>query len=52
MHARAFTHGWAAINLGTTSRMVRVPSGLKDAAGNTPPSTLTLQAHRGVLYRK
>ena len=52
VHARAFTNGWAAINLGTTSRMVRVPGGLKDAAGNTPPSTLTLQAHCGVLYRK
>lgn len=52
VHERSFTNGWAAINLGTSSRMVQVPHGLKDALDNTPPSTLTLKAHHGVIYRR
>ena len=54
MQTRAFTHGWAALNTSDRTTMVRVPQdqGLVDAQNNAAPATLTLEGHRGVIYRK
>ena len=48
------THGWAALNTSDRTTMVRVPQdqGLVDAQNNAAPATLTLEGHRGVIYRK
>ena len=54
VQTRAFTQGWAALNTGDRTTMVRVPQdqGLVDAQNNAAPATLTLEGHRGVIYRK
>lgn len=54
VQTRAFTQGWAALNTSDRTTMVRVPQdqGLVDAQNNAAPATLTLEGHRGVIYRK
>lgn len=49
---RAFTGGWAALNTGSKDVTVKVPSGLVDAANRPVPSSFTLRAHQGVVYRR
>ncbi|CNJ04336.1 Uncharacterised protein [Mycobacterium tuberculosis] len=49
---RAFTNGWAALNTGSKDVTVKVPSGLVDAANRPVPSSFTLRAHQGVVYRR
>lgn len=49
---RAFTRGWAALNTGSKDVTVKVPSGLVDAANRPVPSSFTLRAHQGVVYRR
>ena len=54
VQTRAFMHGWVALNTSDRTMMVRVPQdqGLVDAQNNAAPATLTLEGHRGVIYRK
>ena len=49
---RAFTRGWAALNTGSKDVTVKVPSNLVDAANRPVPSSFTLRAHQGVVYRR
>ena len=49
---RAFTRGWVALNTGSKDVTVKVLSGLVDAVNRPVPSSFTLRAHRGVVYRR
>ncbi|RYV49823.1 putative glycoside hydrolase [Pengzhenrongella frigida] len=51
--SRAFSGGWAAINLNSAPRRkvtFAVPAGLHDVGGRPAPSSVTLAPHEGVLF--
>ena len=52
VQTRTFTRGWAALNTGSKDVTVKVPSHLVDAANRPVPSSFTLRAHQGVVYRR
>ena len=52
VQTRTFTRGWAALNTGSKDVTVKVPSNLVDAANRPVPSSFTLRAHQGVVYRR
>ena len=52
VQTRTFTRGWAALNTSDREATVTVPSHLVDAANRPVPSSFTLRAHQGVVYRR
>lgn len=55
MWSRSFAGGWVVVNLasdGRRRRHVRIPEGLLDHDGQSPPEQVVLGAHQGLILRR